>query len=95
MHEYPLSIVDHLYFKNFVFSLQPLFSVPFRNTIKDAIMKVHVSERDRFRQLIDDNKGRIAITTDMWTTSNQRKGYMAVTAQYIDNTWKLRNHMMG
>ncbi|CAN1156043.1 Putative AC transposase [Linum perenne] len=80
MHEYPLSIVDHLYFKNFVFSLQPL---------------VHVSERDRFRQLIDDNKGRIAITTDMWTASNQRKGYMAVTAQYIDNTWKLRNHMMG
>ncbi|CAN1156042.1 Putative AC transposase [Linum perenne] len=95
MHEYPLSIVDHLYFKNFVFSLQPLFSVPSRNTIKDAIMKVHVSERDRFRQLIDDNKGRIAITTDMWTASNQRKGYMAVTAQYIDNTWKLRNHMMG
>ncbi|CAN1186673.1 Putative AC9 transposase [Linum perenne] len=83
MHEYPLSIMDHLYFKNFMFSLQPLFTVPYRNTIKNAILKVHVSERDRFKQMIDDNKGRIAIITDMWTASNRGKGYMAVTAQYI------------
>ncbi|CAN1823449.1 Putative AC9 transposase [Linum perenne] len=86
MHEYPLSIVDHLYFKNFVYSLQPLFTVPSRNTIKKAIIKVHESEQDRFQKMVDDNKGRIAITTDMWAASNQRKGYIVVTDQYIHNT---------
>ncbi|CAN1245067.1 hypothetical protein LINGRAPRIM_LOCUS2888 [Linum grandiflorum] len=34
MHEYPLGIVDHLYFKIFCNGLQPLFKVPYRNTTK-------------------------------------------------------------
>ncbi|CAN0862132.1 Putative AC transposase [Linum grandiflorum] len=83
MHEYPLSIVDHLYFRRFVCSLQPLFSIPTRNTLKKEIFKMYECER-----------GRIAITTDMWTASTQKKGYMAVTAHYIDNSWKLRSHML-
>ncbi|CAN0885685.1 hypothetical protein LINGRAHAP2_LOCUS15188 [Linum grandiflorum] len=34
MHEYPISMVDHLYFKRVMCSLQPIFSVPSRNTMK-------------------------------------------------------------
>ncbi|CAL1375441.1 unnamed protein product [Linum trigynum] len=78
MHEYPLSMVDHLYFKRFVCSLQPLFTVPSRNTILKEL---------RF-------KGRIAITTDLWIATNQKKGYMVVTAHYIDKSWVLRSHML-
>ncbi|CAI0399391.1 unnamed protein product, partial [Linum tenue] len=94
MHEYPLSMVDHLYFKRFVCSLQPMFSVPTRNTMKKEIFCVYESERKKIQKVIDENKGRIAITTDMWTASNQKKGYMAVTAHYIDNSWSLRSHML-
>ena len=94
VHEYPLSMVDHLYFKRFICSLQPLFTVPSRNTIKKEILKLYESERSRIQKVIDDNKGRVALTTDMWTTTTQKKGYMAVTAHYIDNSWKLRSHML-
>ncbi|CAL1356356.1 unnamed protein product [Linum trigynum] len=94
MHEYPLSMVDHLYFKRFVCSLQPLFSVPSRNTIKKDIFKIYTSEKSRIQKFIDNNKGRIAITTDMWTASNQKKGYMVVTTHYIDNSWALRSHIL-
>ncbi|CAN0883905.1 Zinc finger BED domain-containing protein DAYSLEEPER [Linum grandiflorum] len=38
MHEYPLGMVDHLYFKIFCASLQPLFKVPCRNTLKRDIL---------------------------------------------------------
>ncbi|CAN1144670.1 Putative AC transposase [Linum perenne] len=37
---------------------------------------------------------RVAVTTDMWTASNQRKGYMTVTAHYIDNGWCLRSQLL-
>ncbi|CAN0903863.1 Zinc finger BED domain-containing protein DAYSLEEPER [Linum grandiflorum] len=79
MHEYPLSMVDHLYFNRFVRSLQPMFSE---------------IERTKIQRVIDGNKGRIAITTDIWTASNQKKGYMAVTTYYIDNSWILMSHML-
>jgi hypothetical protein len=31
-------------------------------------------------------KSRIAVTTDMWTADNQKKGYMAVTEHFIDES---------
>ncbi|CAN1188206.1 Putative AC transposase [Linum perenne] len=94
MHEYPLSIVDHLHFKRFCYSLQPLFSVPSRNTLKRDVMRLHFDERAKIQRLIDSSKGRVAITTGMWTASNQRKGYMAVTAHYIDIGWCLRSQLL-
>ncbi|CAN0856236.1 Zinc finger BED domain-containing protein RICESLEEPER 1 [Linum grandiflorum] len=78
MHEYPLSIVDHLYFKRFCCSLQPLFKVPSRNTIKNDILTLYGVQRSAIQRELDGNKGRIAITTDMWTATNQKRGYMAL-----------------
>ncbi|CAN1192979.1 Putative AC9 transposase [Linum perenne] len=30
----------------------------------------------------------------MWTATNQKRGYMAVTAHYIDNAWNLRSYLL-
>ena len=37
---------------------------------------------------------RISLTTDMWT-SNQNKGYFALTAHYIDDNWKLQKRILN
>jgi len=39
-------------------------------------------------------QSRVAITTDMWTSDNQKRGYMAITAHFIDESWSLRNILM-
>ncbi|CAN1768798.1 Putative AC transposase [Linum perenne] len=91
MHEYPMSIIDHLHFKRFCYSLQPMFTVPSRNTLKKDVMGLFCDERVRIQKLIDSNLGRVVVTTDMWIASNQRKGYMVGTAHYIDNGWCLRS----
>ena len=52
MHEYPLSIVDHLYFKRFVCSLQPLFTVPCRNTIKKRCLRFMILNVKGFKVLL-------------------------------------------
>ncbi|KAH1265815.1 Zinc finger BED domain-containing protein RICESLEEPER 2 [Glycine max] len=45
-------------------------------------------------KLLDTNEGRIAITSYMWTASNQKKWYMVVTAHYIDSSWTLQSHIL-
>lgn len=39
-------------------------------------------------------QSRVAVTTDMWTADHQKKGYMAVTAHFIDESWTLRSILM-
>ncbi|XP_074327338.1 zinc finger BED domain-containing protein RICESLEEPER 1-like [Apium graveolens] len=94
MHEYPLSIVDQVRFKRYSASLQPLFKVPCRNTIKSEIFRIYKFEKVKLLSLMESNKSRIAIITDMWTASNQKKGYMAVTAYFIDDSWTLQSRIM-
>ncbi|CAN1225990.1 hypothetical protein LINPERPRIM_LOCUS2601, partial [Linum perenne] len=48
-HEYPLSIVEHLHFKRFCYSLQPLFSVPSRK--KRDVMRLYCDERAKTRKV--------------------------------------------
>ncbi|KAK2652189.1 hypothetical protein Ddye_012045 [Dipteronia dyeriana] len=71
LHEYPLSIVDHSGFQRFLTSVQPMFKIPTTNTLKSDIMKMYEYERVKILDLLKRNKGRIAITTDMWTCNNQ------------------------
>ena len=40
-------------------------------------------------------QSRVAVTTDMWTADSQKKGYMAVTGHFVDESWKLRSILMG
>jgi len=35
-------------------------------------------------------QSQVAITTDMWTASNQHRGYMTVTTHFIDYLWRLQ-----
>ncbi|XP_075481261.1 zinc finger BED domain-containing protein DAYSLEEPER-like [Primulina tabacum] len=80
LHEYPLSMVDHVGFR--------------RNTIKNDIMKVFEYERDKTMKLLESNASRIALTTDMWTSSNQKRGSMAIISHFIDASWKLQSRLV-
>ncbi|CAN0919427.1 Putative AC transposase [Linum grandiflorum] len=79
-------MVDHLYFKILCNGLQPLFKVPSRNTTRKDILTMYEIEKKKIQRVIDENKGRIVITTDMWTTTNQKRGYMAITGTLLTIT---------
>ena len=90
LHEYPLSIVDHAGFRDFANSLQPLFKMVSCNTIKNGIMKIYEFEKGKMSSYLEKLETRMTITADMWT-SNQKKGYMAITMHYIDESWLLHH----
>ena len=83
-HECPLSIVDHIGFRELVKSLQPLFKLISRNTLKSDILKIYDNEREKASKMTDKNGSRMTITTDMWTLSNKKRGFMLITAHFID-----------
>ncbi|KAG8653823.1 hypothetical protein MANES_05G070350v8 [Manihot esculenta] len=93
LHEYPLSITEHVGFRKFVASLQPLFKMASRNSIKKYILNIYDVEFNKLYKSLEKLKSRIAITTDLWT-SNQKKGYMSITAHYIDDFWVLQNWIL-
>ncbi|KAK4406388.1 putative AC transposase [Sesamum angolense] len=70
--------------------LKPCFNMISRNTLKGDILKIYKDERTKYYNLLGKIKCRIAITTDMWTSSNN-KGFTAVTGHFIDDNWTLRN----
>lgn len=94
LHEYPLSIVDHVGFREFVSALQPLFKMVTRNTIRKDILDHYEEEKKRALLYLQKNNGRFAITTDLWTADNQKRGYMAVTGHFVDESWKLRSTIL-
>ncbi|KAG8364612.1 hypothetical protein BUALT_Bualt18G0015600 [Buddleja alternifolia] len=91
LYDYPLSIVDRVGFRRFVASFKSSFQVMSRNTLKNDIMKIYSNERVKCYNLLEKLKCRIAITTDMWTSSNNKKGFMAITGHYIDDSWVLQS----
>ncbi|KAM0909401.1 hypothetical protein ACQ4PT_014853 [Festuca glaucescens] len=46
VHEYPLSIVDHALFRKFCKTLQPLFKMVCRNTIRKDILEMHAAQKE-------------------------------------------------
>ncbi|XP_039114509.1 zinc finger BED domain-containing protein DAYSLEEPER-like [Dioscorea cayenensis subsp. rotundata] len=94
LHEYPLTMVEHLGFRKFVGVIQPLFKNISRGTLKKDILKIYEHERAKTMKLFEENTNRFAITTDMWTSSNQKKGFMAIMAHYIDASWSLQGRII-
>ena len=57
-------------------------------------MGIYDHEREKSMHAIEKNRSRIAITTDMWTSQNKRRGFMVVTAHFIDDLWRLQSRVM-
>ncbi|KAH6783751.1 hypothetical protein C2S52_008710 [Perilla frutescens var. hirtella] len=94
MHEYPLRIVQYKWFRIFLHTLQPLLKPISRSTLWRDILKIFEEEKMSIMSILESNKSRIAITSDTWSSSNQKKGYMAITAHFIDNSWKLQSRIV-
>ncbi|KAL5555828.1 hypothetical protein UlMin_038064 [Ulmus minor] len=58
------------------------------------IFQMFEAEKHKLQRVLESNSSRVAITTNMWTTSNQKRGSMAITAHFIDESWVLQDQIM-
>ena len=94
LHEFSLLMVDHIGLRELVAFLQPMFKLVSRNTLKSDILKIYDNEREKALKMTNNNGSMMAITTDMWTSSNKKKGFMVITAHFIDHTWTLQSWVL-
>lgn len=94
VHEYPLSMVDHVGFRRFCAALQPAFEVVPRDMIRKIILDMYQEQKQSMVNYIKKLSSRVSVTTEMWTADHQRKGYIAVTAHFLDDEWKLKSFLI-
>ncbi|KAJ3669866.1 hypothetical protein LUZ60_010190 [Juncus effusus] len=93
-HEYPLNMVEHVGFQRFVGAVQPFFKPISLNTVRSDVMEIYEHERVKTMELLENNESRVAITTNMWKSSDKYKTFMAVTAHFVDESWVLQSRLI-
>ena len=93
-HELPLNFVEYDAFRDLMSYDNPLVKNLSRNTLKSEILKLYQAEKAKAMALLENNDSWVAITTDMWTTTNQKKGYMVVTGHFVDKSWRLQSQIL-
>ncbi|XAR68194.1 hypothetical protein NMG60_11003242 [Bertholletia excelsa] len=94
LHGYPLAMVEHVGFKIFVKNLQPLFEITSNSAIELDCRSIYEKEKLKVYETIHTLHGRISLAVDMWTSS-ENTGYLRLTANYIDEDWKLQKMMLN
>lgn len=94
MGELPLSFVDNKGFRHFCSAAIPQFVMPSRRTVGRDVMDLFLEEKIMLKSLICNNKQRVSLTTDLWT-SVQNMSYMVITAHFIDSDWCLNRRIIS
>ncbi|KAG7998079.1 hypothetical protein I3843_01G241200 [Carya illinoinensis] len=94
LHDYPLHIVEHAGFNDFIRTLQPQFNNLSFKTVQEDCVAVYLKEKQSLRNLISGIPGYVSLTLDLWT-SNQTLGYVFLTGHFIDGDWNLQRRILN
>lgn len=94
LHGYPLTMVNHVGFKIFVKNLQPLFDFNINGAIELDCLTIYGKEKQKLYEGFRHFHGRISLAIDMWG-SHENAEYMCLTANYIDDDWRLQKKMLN
>ncbi|MCL7035965.1 hypothetical protein MKW94_013976 [Papaver nudicaule] len=79
-HELPFLFVEYIGFRRLLASLFKL---------------VYEIEKKHLYETFSKVQSRISLTTYMWICTTQNKGYMALTAHYIDKEWRVQKNILS
>ncbi|XP_011044854.1 PREDICTED: zinc finger BED domain-containing protein DAYSLEEPER-like isoform X3 [Populus euphratica] len=93
-HDYPLHIVEHPGFIDFVRTLQPHYNMVNFNTIQGECVAVYLREKQSLLNLIGGIPGRVNLTLYLGT-SNLDIGYAFLTGHFVDGDWNLQQRILN
>ncbi|KAF9603319.1 hypothetical protein IFM89_034668 [Coptis chinensis] len=93
--ELPFNKVEKPAFRRWIQkSFGPQFKPPGRLTLRADIFLILEEEKAVLKDLLRSVPGKICLTSDLWT-SNQKLGYMCITAHFICTDWKLHKRVIS
>ena len=81
LHEYPLNIVEHIGLREFSASLQPLFKMVCRNTLKRDILKIYDYERGK--TFMEGEKFQVELQSQLLCGLQATKGDSLCLSKHI------------
>lgn len=93
-HAYPLRIVEHEKLRKLHSYLNPKVRHISRNTILRYCTLENEKLKVKLRAKLAGISSRICFTCDCWSAITNR-GYLTLTAHYIDDDWVLKSHILN
>lgn len=93
-HNLPLQLVEYEGIRSCFSYLNPDVKFVSRGTIKNDLLKIYGKERLKLYELLQRAPGRIALTSDCWT-SVTTDGYISLTAHFVDKNWRLQKKILA
>ncbi|CAH1958530.1 unnamed protein product [Acanthoscelides obtectus] len=90
----PFSIVEDFGFRKFVSALNPSYGLPNRKTITNTLLPAKYEEVYNNTKKELEGVDSVTLTTDCWTSSTT-ESFLAVTAHFLDNKFKLKHRVLG
>lgn len=94
LHEYPLNIVEHTGFNEFVQAMQPQVNMLNIDSVESECFSIYTREKQGISDLLHGSLGRVNLTLDLWET-HQSVGYVLLTGHFIDGDWKLQRRILN
>ncbi|KAD5318182.1 hypothetical protein E3N88_18128 [Mikania micrantha] len=94
LHDYSPSMVEHVGFKIFVKNLQPMFEVLTTTVVESDCLTIYAKERQKVFEIMRNLHGRISLAVSFWS-SPENADYLSLTANYIDDNWKLQRKLLN
>jgi len=94
LHDYPLHIVKHQGFIDFVRILQPQFNPSCLNSVERDCVAIYLRKKQNLLNVINVIPGQVNLTLELWT-SNQAMGYVFVRGHFIDSDWNLHRPILN
>lgn len=84
----PFYVLKSHNFQKFICSLNPQFKIPNINLIKESITHLYNISFDEIRNKLLNTCQFASLTTDFWTASHQKKGYMGITCSWLSEDFE-------
>ncbi|CAH1432163.1 unnamed protein product [Lactuca virosa] len=93
-HNLPFQFVEYEGIRKCFAYLYPEVKTFCRNTIKKEIFNTYSIEKSKLCDLLQLVPGRIALTSDCWT-SVTTDGHISLTAHFVDHNWCLQKRILA
>jgi len=84
----PFYVLKSPNFQNFIHSLNPQYKIPNTNIIKESITHLYNTSLNEIRNKLLNACQFASLTTDFWTASHQKKGYMGITCSWLSENFE-------
>ena len=94
-HDLPFRYVEYEKVRERDKYLNPECEHMCRQTASREVYKRYEIEKLKLKEMFASYQGRMSFTSDLWTSRSQVRGYICLTAHYIDEKWKLHSHILA